>query len=192
MPIRIAAAVGRRVVCLVVLGLSGVASWAAPVHLRFELQSLAEPSRYEYRYELQNTSLGAGVGWFSIDFDPSLYDTGTLAISGAPTGWDAQLLQPAFGLPAQFDIFSSSGVLAAGGTEVGFAVQFTWLGAGLPGAQRFQVWDSQTFDISFDGVTSSASQTVPEPGALALTLLALAALAAASGRTTKNKTNPSA
>lgn len=166
------------------LWLSSFAASAEPVLLHYELVPLSDPARFEYRYEIENGGLAAGVNWFSVDFDPTLYDA--LAISGSATDWDAQILQPAFGLPAQLDVFTAMSAIGIGGSAASFDIQFTWLGNGLPGAQHFQVWDPDTFDIRYEGVTvATGVQALPEPPAWALSLLGLAA-AAAAGR--RNKT----
>ena len=172
------AALCRGVFICTALWLASFAASAGPVLLNYELVSLSDPGRFEYRYQIENGGLTAGVSWFSVDFDPSLYDAASLAISGSAAGWDAQILQPAFGLPAQLDVFTLGDVIDVGG--------------GLPGVQHFQVWDPDTFDVRYEGATVTAgAQNLPEPATLALCLLALAA-AAATGRRKAHTANRSA
>jgi hypothetical protein len=158
---------------------------AAPVGIYFELITLATAGRYEYRYTLTNLSLATPVSWFSVDFDPALYDEGSLRIASAGLGnWSEQLLASIalLGVPAQYDAYKSSGVpLGAGDSETGFAVEFTWLGFGTPGSQAFTVYDPATLDMLDTGLTTPAgTATVPEPTSMALVLLALCGVAAAN------------
>lgn len=177
------AALCRGVFICVALWLGSFSASAGPVLLNYELVSLGDPGRYEYRYQIENSSLTAGVSWFSVDFDPALYDGASLTISGSATGWNAQILQAAFGLPAQLDVFTFADALAVGGDATGFAVQFMWLGGGLPGEQHFTVWDPDTFDVRYEGASvTAAAQGLPEPAALGLSLLALGAAVAAGRR----------
>ncbi|MEO5734106.1 MAG: hypothetical protein ABIN96_11865 [Rubrivivax sp.] len=161
------------------------AAQAAAVTIDYELTALAAPGRYEIRYTATNTSLAAGLGWFSVDFDPALYDESSLLISSAGVGaWSEQILAslPIFGVPAQYDVIKTGGApLGIGQSEAGFAVQFTWLGAAMPGAQAFTVYDPSSFNILDAGFTTA----VPEPSSTAqwlLGLLGLAGLAATRNR----------
>lgn len=167
-------------------------AWSSPVALHYELRSLAEPSRYEVSYTLENLGLQAGVSWFSVDFDAALYDLSTLLIkqSGAAPGWESAWLLPANGLPAQFDTYTLGSSLGVGDMLTDFKIEFTWLGGGMPGAQQFQVWDPLTFDLSFSGSTVGAQQAIPEPSAAALALLALIALAAARLQISRKTNQP--
>jgi hypothetical protein len=162
------------------LAVAAAMAWASPVVLRYEATALAVPSRYVYSYELENVSVDAGVAWFTIDFDPALYEATSLVIQQVNADWGAQMLAPLFGEPAQFDVFATSSGLSRGGVASSFMIEFTWLGAGQPGAQDFKVWDAQTSDLQYQGRSVPTGATVPEPETWQL--LALALLAAAGTR----------
>ncbi|MEO8444764.1 MAG: hypothetical protein ABI567_07150, partial [Gammaproteobacteria bacterium] len=61
--------------------------------------------------------------------------------------------------------------IASGQSVSGFAVSFTWLGAGTPGAQTFQIYDASTFGLLGSGTTTA----VPAPTAFWLLTTAVAA-----------------
>lgn len=150
-------------------------SRAAPVDIDFELRSLAAPSRYEYTYTIFNNSFGQPLSWFSIDFNGALYDEGSLLIASSNlSDWSEQVLASVPGLPAQYDAFKATGPgLIDGDSLTGFKVEFTWLGAGAPGAQAFTVWDPATFDVLTTGVTTP----VPEPDSSWLLIAGLSLVA---------------
>lgn len=160
---------------------------AGPVTIDFDLSALATPGRYEYRYTVTNVSLATPVNWFSIDFEPVLFDESSLAITSFGLGnWAEQILSSVPGLPAQYDAYKTTGAaLGVGDSEAGFAVQFTWLGVGTPGNQAFTIYDSATLNVLDTGVTTPAAappNPVPEPSTAALVLLALCGAAAAVRR----------
>jgi hypothetical protein len=181
----------KRFFAKVVIGLTSLASAApgicAPVTIDYELNSLASPGRYEYRYNLTNVSLSATVSWFSVDFDPALYAESSLLITSTGlANWSQQLLASigALGVPAQYDALKTSGApLGVGESEAGFTVEFTWLGTGSPGSQAFAIYDPVTLDVINVGLTNALGAppppppTLPEPSTMALVLLALAGIA---------------
>lgn len=164
---------------------------AAPVEIDYELIALSLPGQYEYRYTVTNVSSADPVAWFSIDFDPLLYDESSLTITSAGTGnWSELLLssiQPG-GDPAQLDAYEVGGTpLAVGDSLSGFSVRFTWLGGpDGPGSQSFALWDPASATIIGGGVTTLLDEpppgTVPEPSSLALALLAAGCLSASRRR----------
>jgi hypothetical protein len=162
------------------LAVSAALAWSSPVVLRYETMALAAPSRYAYSYQVENLSFDDGVAWVSIDFETHLYDASSLVIRQLSAGWDGQVLAPTLGDPAQFDVFTTTGVLGRGGIATSFMIEFTWLGSGQPGAQDFKIWDPQSFDLQYQGRSVPAGATVPEPETWQL--LALALLAAAGMR----------
>jgi len=138
-------------------------------------------STWLYSYTLQNDSLAAGISEFRILFQ--LGDFQDLAVAASPASWDPVVAQPDPGLPddGYVDWLALAGPLAFGDSLFGFKVQFTWLGSGTPGAQRFSVLDPNTLQSLYDGTTTPAGTTppptgVPEPGTLALLFAGLAGL----------------
>ncbi|HLH16923.1 MAG TPA: hypothetical protein VKX45_06865 [Bryobacteraceae bacterium] len=110
---------------------------------------------------------------FDIDFDTSLYAPGSLQI--VTTGplnaqWSQRFLNPAPGLPKLYDVLSLSGGIPPGNSVAGFAVQFTWTGAGTPGSQPFQIYDPNTFALLQNGATFTPF-SVPSASTASLMLL---------------------
>ena len=163
---------------------------AASVSIDYSLVPLASPSQYEYRYKVTNDALSPSLSWFSIDFDPALYDEGSLLIASVgKAGWVELILLSAPAFPAQYDAYKATGApLGVGESETGFAVRFTWLGTGVPGAQVFTVYDPATLNVLDTGVTAAVvvppppPPGVPEPGTLLLAMVALAGTAAGARR----------
>jgi hypothetical protein len=159
---------------------------AAAVSIEYSLVVLGAPGRFEYQYTVKNLSLPTDVAWFSVDFDPYLYDETSLAITSTGTStWSEQLLSSisVLGVPAQYDALKTAGpALEIGESESGFSVAFTWLGAGTPGSQGFTVYDVNTFDVLDAGATVTAVVTppngLPEPSSAGLVTLALVGLTA--------------
>ena len=87
------------------------------------------------------------------------------AVTG--TNWDENILASAVGIPAVYDAFASSGGIADGVTNIGFSVEFTWIGESQgPNSQSFEIYNPNKFDLLETGTTSSA--VVPVPSALIL------------------------
>jgi hypothetical protein len=114
---------------------------------------------------------------FDILFDPENYLESSLTIATpAPLSqnWDQLILASAPGVPAAYDVLALTGGIADGTNVAGFAVEFSWIGQGVPGAQPFEFYDPVTFALIEQGVTTSP---VPVPGALWLLVSGLGALA---------------
>ena len=154
-----------------------LANPAKAIIIDYDLTSLGGDS-YRYDYTVTNDgSLGVGVAleWFAILFDSALYDESSLFIvtpDPPASGWDELILASGVGVHPAYDAFALTGGIAADASVSGFAVQFDWLGAalgaGLPGAQPFEIYDPNTFDVLATGSTRVTSTAVPEPGTLAL------------------------
>lgn len=182
----VATGLGRLVVAGALMSTLAWQAHAGPVSIEYELASLGG-TQYEYRYTVMNVSLGTPVEWFSIDFDPALFDESSLAISSTGTGdWSEIILGSFLAVPAQFDAYYLGGnPLGVGDSASGFAVRFSWLGPGTPGAQMFTIWDTASADILYTDVTTAVNEPpvgVPEPASGALAVIALAAAGAARRR----------
>lgn len=160
--------------------MTAAAAQALPVDVSYELRSLGQAGHYEFVYTFANTSAAEEIAGITIDFDPALYDEGSLqptSVASAP--WAESILYSVPGLPAQYDASVPAGQgLGAGQARGGFSVSFTWLGAGLPGPQPFSVYDPVSFDVLYTGTTVA----VPEAATASLSLIGLALLAAVRRR----------
>jgi hypothetical protein len=131
-------------------------------------------SEYQYNYSVYNDgSLGPGVPvqLFDIFFTPALYEAGSLDIvtpSPLSSQWSEVILSSVGTAPADYDAFALSGGIPVGATVSGFAVQFQWIGQGLPGAQPFEISDPNTFAVLQSG------QTAPEPSTFWMIAMTLA------------------
>lgn len=160
---------------------------AQTAHADFVSYALTSLGGTDYRYEYTVTndgSLGASVAvtGFTIMFNPTLYDENSLSIVTAEplaSDWDELIFYSAPGVDAAYDAYALAGGVAAGSTISGFAVEFTWLGNGTPGAQPYEIYDQDTFDLIAFGTTNLASSIddptspqVPEPNIFILLLTA--------------------
>jgi hypothetical protein len=151
-------------------------------------------SEYQYNYTVHNDgSLGAGVPiqLFDIDFSPALYQAGSLnivSLAGLNSAWSQEILVSVGTAPADFDVLALGGGIPVGGTVSGFAVQFEWIGKGLPGAQQFEISDPNSFKVLETGETMTSSTTLPEPSTfqtLAMVLILAFAILLAGSRSAK-------
>jgi hypothetical protein len=131
---------------------------------------------WRYEYSVTNDTLADPLEYFVLDFDLSLYEN--LRDQVGPAGWDILLLQPDPLIPAGgvFDALALDGGITFGTTLAGFALTFDFLGPNAPGTQPFTVLDFGTFEPVESGVATDVN-SVPEPGTLSLSLLALLLLA---------------
>jgi len=172
-----------RALCWAMVAVVSTASTAQASVIRYEVTNVAG-STWQYDYSVANNSLGGALQEFSVFFELGLY--ANLAFAAAPDGWDALAVQPSAELPDNgfFDALAVSDGIAPGAELGGFSVRFDWLGTGTPGAQAFNVVDPVTLDI----VESGQTVPLPEPGALALVLVALGTHVARQG--IRRRTNP--
>lgn len=173
----------RRILGVLALVILMHTQTASAIAIHYDLTALGGDD-YRYAYTITNDgSLGAGTAleWFAILFDPALYDETSLSIVTADppaSDWDELILGSGLLIDAAYDAFALAGGIADGGSVSGFAVEFTWLGAGTPGAQAFEIYDPGSFALLHTGSTRTTFSAVPEPGTLAL--LFISALAAAA------------
>ena len=131
-----------------------------------------EPNTYIYTYSVFNDGSLPGsepVELFDINFDPTLYqETSLTDVTPNPLSseWSTEILHSAGSSPAMFDALELSPGITAGNTVSGFAVEFVYLGQGLPGAQTFSISDPNTEPIPTlqTGTTVvGADEATPEP-----------------------------
>lgn len=142
-------------------------------------------NEYQYTYSVFNDgSLGANVPiqLFDIFFSPALYQAGSLDIvtpDPLNSQWSQEILASVGTAPAAFDAFALGGGIPVGNTVAGFAVQFEWIGAGLPGAQAFQISDPTSFNVLQNGKTMSnaGAGATPEPSTFWMAMALAIALA---------------
>lgn len=164
-----------------------VAQTANAIAINYNLIALGGDD-YRYEYTVTNDgSLGAGIAleWFAILFDPVLYDESSLTIVTADppaSDWDELILGSGLLIDAAYDVFALAGGIADGGNVTGFAVEFTWLGTGAPGAQPFEIYDPFSFDVIETGSTHTTVSAVPEPGTLTLLFISVMAAVAVMRR----------
>jgi hypothetical protein len=146
---------------------------AATVNIQYTLIPLGG-DLYRYVYTITNSPGSSPAELFDILFDTSLYSETSLQIV-TPTNlhadWSEQLLGSLPGIPAAYDVLSLKGGVAGGTFVTGFSVQFRWLGAGVPGAQPFKVYNATNFQLLQSGSTSGV---LAVPAASTFSLLTLA------------------
>jgi hypothetical protein len=158
-----------RIIVTGLLALCGTAAHAAVV--QYATTSLGGDF-WRYAYTLEGQAPTGGFDGVTIYFEPTSF--GTLTNLVAPPGWDPLIVQPDTGLPADgfVDLLHSGGLLSGTVGPVAFSVDVEYLGTGVPGAQRFELYVSNPFSVVASGLTQQASN-VPEPATVVLLALAL-------------------
>ena len=136
-------------------------------------------NQWRYDYVIDNSHPGPTFDEVTIYFDVAS-DT-SLALAASPAGWDPLVIQPDPAIPGDgyLDVVDLGGAVPPGASVAGFSVTFTSLTAGGPGSQRFELYDSSSFDPRGSGLTTALGSTttpVPEPETIALLLGGLLAL----------------
>lgn len=149
------------------------------VQITYTLASLGADN-YRYGYVVTNDSAqdASPVQWFDLQFDTAFYGESSLTIITAPgtlLEWHQEVFNSAPGVPATVDVSTTGGGVAAGQSLGGFAVEFRWIGAGVPGSQAFDVFDPVSFGVLLSGSTVLA---IPEPGSALLLLVGIVAVGA--------------
>jgi hypothetical protein len=127
---------------------------------------------WQYHYIVSgNLDVGGG---FTLVFDESLYSDLALLPPFDPV-WFSIVTQPDPGLPASGLVSQTNLGPGTAFNGSAFDLQFTWLGAGTPGSQPFDVLDGNG-DFVASGATVLPGAVVPEPGPASLMLAGLLAL----------------
>lgn len=135
-------------------------------------------NNWRYEYSVANDSLEAPILEFTLYFPLDRY--ANLTVDGGPPGWDPLVVQPDADLPDDgfYDALALGGGIAPGATLAGFGVAFSYLGAGAPASQRFEV----IHPVSFATLDAGNTAPVPLPGSAAGLATALLAAAAVRAR----------
>ena len=145
--------------------------------------------RWRYDYTVDNSHPGPSFDEVTVYFDRAL-DT-LLALTVSPAGWDPLVIQPDLAIPADgyLDVIDLGGPVGSGASVGGFSTTFTYLAAGSPGPQRFELYDSSSFTLLGSGLTSAIGSVsaVPEQETVVLMLggLGVLGLRRAIGRSEK-------
>jgi len=113
--------------------------------------------------------------FFDIYFDPLLYGT-VQALPGPNSDWNARILQqPTPGNFPPFDVGMFDAVALAGNASLAdaFSVNFVYLGSGVPGSQRFDLFGANS-NVLESGFTTPPVSSIPEPCTILLAALGLA------------------
>ncbi|MBL8200339.1 MAG: hypothetical protein JNK40_05135 [Chromatiales bacterium] len=131
-------------------------------------------SSWRYEYSVINDSLEAPILEFTIYFPLDRY--ADLVVAGGPPGWDPLVAQPDADLPDDgfYDALALAGGIAPGATLAGFGVTFSYLGAGAPGSQRFEVINPGSLAMLDAGNTALVPLPGSGPGLAAAVLVAAA------------------
>jgi hypothetical protein len=120
-------------------------------------------STWQYNYTFTNNLASGNIGEVTVYYALGSYEG--LSVASSPGNWSPLVAQPDPSLPADgfFDVQATDAGLASGNSVSGFAVDFTWLGAGTPGSQVFNI-------VNPAGISAAPEVDAGTAGA-ALTLL---------------------
>jgi hypothetical protein len=131
------------------------------------IDSVPGQDLWQYSYSVSDHSFASATG-FSIYFDFSSYAQLESPPPSVNAEWDALTIQPDPGLPGD-GIYDALALVDNAYLSDPFTVEFIWLGSGEPGAQYFEIYDTN-FSTMLSGTTQllvtagGAGQTqVPEP-----------------------------
>lgn len=134
--------------------------------LRYTLADLPDgPSGdlWEYSYNFSGFNFQTNQG-FSVYFDPTLYKDLQNVRPSASADWNVIAVQRDVVLN-QRGYLDGLALVNAPTFQGPFQVAFVWLGLGVPGAQTFDIYDSN-FQTLFSG-----SSVVPEPQSFLLAIV---------------------
>jgi len=123
-------------------------------------------------YEFELTEVELFPGFTALEVDPGSY--------AGPANWDIYVAptDEIFGVPLDgyFDALALGAPHAPGALLGGFSIVFSFLGAGAPGSQYFELLDAFGTNVLGSGFTQRmAIVDVPEPGSAGLLALGLLA-----------------
>ncbi len=157
------------VICVFLLTATGLASLETAII--YGTDDLGG-GRWQYNYEVTNSSLSAPIEEFTVWFDYDLYTNLAVETPTTPAGWDQLVLQgePVLLDDGAYDAMATGAGISLGQTLGDFAVSFDFSGIGEPGSQPYDIIDPQTFQTIDSGITT------PEPATLLLLALGSAIL----------------
>jgi hypothetical protein len=134
---------------------------------------------WESRYTITNNS-ASEITWFTFYFGADQYENLVYIPTAEWGDWDIFSVNPFLTDDGFVDAFALVSGIAAGQSLTNFVVRYNFLGANLPGAQTFEVYDPAAADpfaepIGFGEIEITA---VPEPSVLLLLGFGLIALVA--------------
>jgi hypothetical protein len=152
------------------------AAWPAAAARLDSTATFLGGTNWQIDYALVNNGPSFAFDQFTVYFESGLFSG--IAVLGAPAGWDALAIQPDLGLSADgyYDALRLGGQVPASSSSTGFSASFSFLGMGVPQAQRFELVNSIDLSVVYTGLTTPVS-AVPEPYSYTLMLAGLAALA---------------
>lgn len=127
---------------------------------------------WQYMYKITNDDSSLEVTELTTYFDVENYSD--LTVLSSPANWDSIVIAADNSLPADgfFDSLALGTGIPLGKSLSGFVVGFTYLGAGTPGDQIFELRDA-SFSLLSSGQTVQIPAAVPLPPAVFEMLLGL-------------------
>jgi len=150
---------------VVALALAAPAGALTIRHQHTDIADASGQDRWRSEFYFEDSMIGIGQG-FTLLFDPASHAALT-DVSIAGPDWDLIVLQPDTLLPAS-GVFDGLALADMPDLSGPFQIEFTWLGAGTPGAMPFVY-----YDIDFQALEAGETVPVPEPGTSMLVALGL-------------------
>ena len=172
------------------LGIALIQSTAVHAQrIEFDARPLAG-NVWQLDYTLINTSPSLIFDEVTVYFEFGRFEL--ISAVANPVGWDPLVIQPELSIPADgfYDVLSLTGPVAFGSTTTGFSITVSFLDAGAPGSQRFELVNSTDFSVVQSGFTVQAT-AVPEPASLGLAVVGLTIIGAALRGANKTTNVPS-
>ena len=144
---------------LMLFAVTSIASAGLETQISYEVEGIGA-NRWQYTYDVSNTSLAEGISAFTIWFDLNKYEDLTITSPAElASDWDQLVLQPDPQLldDGLFDVLAIGDSIDVGQSVPGFSVSFDWMGQGEPDTQFYEVINPDTYEVTANGFT------VPEP-----------------------------